>query len=348
MYILLTHGIGAAGGLFARRHKIPAGAMIGSLALVALFCLLFNREQAYPANLRIFVQICSGMVIGSRFTRRDVLELRKMLLPALILVAMLFGFNLLFALLITHVSNMDLMTALFACAPGGVSDLALIAVDFGADTELVTLLQLFRFVFVLTVFPPFMKKRYLSGIASEQRLEKQKEEDQQARQITNRQKSIRLFLSLGVSCAGGLLLRSLHIPAGPIVGAIVGILILSLAFEKIYVPGWLKLAVQISCGCYVGMQLTREALFSIPTLWLPMLLVIVEVLCMAFITAIAIRALTGLDMATCLFSSIPGGIAEMSMIAEDLGLDIPKIVVMHTCRVIAVICIMPQIVHLFA
>jgi len=48
------------------------------------------------------------------------------------------------------------------------------------------------------------------------------------------------------------------------------------------------------------------------------------------------------------FTLPPGGITEMSLIAEEMGLDVSKIVVMHTVRVLATIGLVPLLVTWFS
>lgn len=347
LYLLIAHGAGAAGGLLGKKLRVPAGAMIGAVLAVVLLNNLSGQSMHYPPQWRTAVQILSGSIIGCRFTRKDLREMKTMVLPALILVVMLFGFNLLFAFFISYVSPLGMMTALFASAPGGVTDLALIAADFGADTEIVTLLQLVRFVFVILLFPPLMKKLFLGKpqyrVAPSAKATPHTpiEEDAAA-------KIPRLGATLALAAALGLLFKWFNIPAGPVIGGIVAAIVLNLAAKGAYIPGWLKTAVQIFAGCYIGGQVTQNVVLALRGLVLPMLLVMVEVLVMAFATAAVLRLVYKTSWATSLFSSTPGGIAEMGVIAEEMGLDTPKIVLMHTCRVIAVICMMPILMRLFS
>lgn len=346
LYIVLTHFVGAAGGLFAKKYKIPAGAMIGAMILVVLLNTVVGEAAAYPVNLRVIVQICSGIVIGCRFTRKDLTELRIMLKPVIILVFMLFALNVFFALLISHMTSLSMITSLFACAPGGVSDLALVAVEFGANTEQVTLLQLFRFIFVVSFFPPIMKKYFLKNESNGEKnhvLHKEPEKTE----LTTTQKIMRTVFSICAAGAGGLFFRTLGMPAGAIIGAIIATVATNLVTEKVYFPVRMKVVTQIFAGCYIGSQVDRESILSVGGLVAPMLFLLAEVFFMAFLTSFMINRITKLDSATSLFSCIPGGIAEMGLIAEEMGLDTPKIVLMHTCRVIAVICVMPLIIKIF-
>ena len=48
---------------------------------------------------------------------------------------------------------MDIITALFASAPGGVTDMALIAEDMGADSTKIAGMHSLRLITVIILFP---------------------------------------------------------------------------------------------------------------------------------------------------------------------------------------------------
>ena len=157
LLLVLLHVVGALGGLLLRKLRLPAGALVGAMLGVMIFNSFTTLAPSYPHELRILVQIVSGLVIGTRFSRSDVQSLRTMALPVIVLVTVLLATNLVFAFLMEHFTSLSFMTSFFACAPGGVSDLALVATDFGAVMEHVALLQLFRLSLVIIVFPPMIR-----------------------------------------------------------------------------------------------------------------------------------------------------------------------------------------------
>jgi uncharacterized membrane protein AbrB (regulator of aidB expression) len=55
---------------------------------------------------------------------------------------------------LSKTSELDLITALFACAPGGATDLALIAEEYGANTPKVSIIQTMRVIGVVVFYPP--------------------------------------------------------------------------------------------------------------------------------------------------------------------------------------------------
>ncbi len=344
LQLLIMHAVGTLGGLLARKVRIPAGALIGSLITVIAFNAFTNATIIYPENLRIIIQICSGLVIGCRFTRADIKELRIMFKPVIVLVVFLLLINLIFAYIMAYFSELSLMTAFFACAPGGISDLVIISADFGANPEQVALLQLFRFVFVVSIFPPLMKRLFLKDDIATPLQDIPHKAATKGRFLFSFAMARRMGVSFLVAAIGGICFFLLGIPAGPILGAIAAIIILNLATDSATYPRFFKTAIQLLAGCYIGSKVTLQTLMEGSELLVPLFILVVELFVMAFLTAFVIYKTSKLDFATALFSSTPGGITEMGIIAEEMGLDTPKIVLMHTIRIIAVIGMLPFLV----
>jgi len=353
-YLVLIHAVGLAGGLFAKRLRIPAGALLGSMALVTVFNIAAGSGFHYPPDLRLIVQVAAGAAIGLSFTHADIPALRRLAKPAAILVSMLGGFNILFALLISRLTGFDLITALFATAPGGVSDMALIAADFGANIQKVAILQLFRFVFIVSMFPFIVRKMLqksrgpntgdLEQKEAEIKTESREQKTERPKLRVLIAKSARTLLAAG---AGAALARWLGLPAGGIIGALAATVMLGTIFQAAYLPKWTRTAIQIFAGCFIGSQISPATLIYLQLLFLPMALILAQLMLMTFGTAWVLRRFCKMDRATSLFSSIPGGFMEMNIIAQEMGLPVPEIVLMNTCRLIGVICMMPILLFLF-
>ena len=337
VYLITIHLVGLGGGLLLRRTRVPAGALIGALLSVMIYNSFFEPSTPYPGSLRIFIQILSGLVIGTRFTREDIKTLRSMILPVIILVVTLLATNVIFAYLMERTTSLSFMTSFFACAPGGVSDLALVATDFGAVMEHVALLQLFRLISVIIIFPPMI--RWMLRIDSVPA-----EASSCAIPKPEIRVSKRFYLpTLLAALLGGITFYLMNIPAGPILGAIIAVAVLNLATDSASYPKLLKVLVQVFAGSYIGSRITIQTLTEIQLLLLPALILMVELFFMAFVTAYILHKICRLDWATALFSSTPGGIQEMGLISDELGLETPKIVLMHTFRILAVLGVLPLI-----
>ncbi len=342
LLLILLHVTGALGGLFLRKCRLPAGALVGAMLAVMLFNSFTTALPSYPHNLRLLVQIISGLVIGTRFSRSDVQSLKTMAVPVIVLITVLLMTNLAFAFVMEHTTSLSFMTSFFACAPGGVSDLALVATDFGAVMEHVALLQLFRLILVILVFPPMI--RSMLHIKTPMMGTDGKERSKQG----NGQASLSSFM-LTVLCAlaGGLLFTFLKIPAGAILGSIIAVAMLNITSRRACYPGCLKVIVQICAGTYIGSRITIQTFLEVDILLIPSLILTIELFVMAFLTAYILHKACRMDWATALFSSTPGGIQEMGLISDELGLETPRIVLMHTFRILAVLGVLPFLAGLF-
>lgn len=155
--IAYTLIIAVIGGLIGIKLRIPAGALIGAMIAVAIFNIL-SGKGAMPSNFKLAAQMVVGGMIGLNFTMETVRGLKDLILPAIILVVGLTVFSVLLGLIISKLTGIDLITALFSSAPGGLADMTLISEAYGANTPNVVLLHLTRLITVITVLPLVIKK----------------------------------------------------------------------------------------------------------------------------------------------------------------------------------------------
>ncbi|MBP7401173.1 MAG: AbrB family transcriptional regulator [Clostridia bacterium] len=402
---LLTNAIGAAGGILLFRLKVPAGAMIGSMIAVMVFNI-FAHAAVYPDDIRKYVQIASGILIGCRIQRKDVGELKKVIVPSLLLMLGMFTLNLSFAFLFTRFGGLDINTSLFAAAPGGMSDMALIAEDLGANTAQVAMLQLARILFIISLFPALFKwlaargwrlirrKRPAAGGTADgpgdsgsplaadvsgpaaavgacalapdvcpepgpsaakpdsgarSRLPMGMKLRSAAGSLRIRPASLgRFLLTIGIAVAGGLLFFSFGIPAGAMIGAMLATALFGVLSGKALFPTKLRPLIQISVGAFLGARMTMDSLLSLRDLMIPALIMLVGLIIASLGFGYLIHRITGLSISTCFLASTPGGLAEMSLIAEELGCDAPKVAVMHTFRLMMVILLFPTLLRVLS
>jgi uncharacterized protein len=154
--LTLTLGSAIVLGLIGFKLKVPAGAM--TFAMVAVGALnIFTGKGYMPLNLRRATQVFAGILVGVRMTYADLMALRTVIVPAIILLIGIIIANFLIGYLISKTSGMEIVTALLASAPGGMSDMALIAKDLGGDAPKVAVMQLSRYVCIVAFFPLIIK-----------------------------------------------------------------------------------------------------------------------------------------------------------------------------------------------
>jgi hypothetical protein len=155
--IAFTLLLAAVGGYVGLKLKLPAGALLGAMIAVAVANLGFGYVGQIPSNFRVAAQMVVGGMLGLSITRETVASLRTMLLPAVILVVVMIGTSLIAGWILARVTGWDLATAFFSSSPGGMTEMTLASMSFGADTATVALLQLMRMLSVVSIMPLVLK-----------------------------------------------------------------------------------------------------------------------------------------------------------------------------------------------
>lgn len=151
--LLITAALGAAGAWALYKLRAPAGAMVGAILLVGVFQIATGCGY-FPKAVKPCVQAVAGGFVGQRIGRSDLKELRKIVRPSLQLFTGIVCLSFCTGLLIHHTSPVDTATALLSSMPGGITDVALISADVGADPAQSTALQLVRYLIAILILPP--------------------------------------------------------------------------------------------------------------------------------------------------------------------------------------------------
>ena len=155
--ILLTLFIGCCGGFLAMRAKVPAGAIVGAMFFVALFNI-FTDLAFFPWQSKVIIQSIAGAFIAVPLTLDKIKAMRSILKPAVIAVTGMLLMSIIMAWVSFTVSSIDPLTAFFASAPGGITDIVLISTDVGADPLQVSLIHSIKIFFVLGLMPLLCKR----------------------------------------------------------------------------------------------------------------------------------------------------------------------------------------------
>ena len=349
MPFFITILIGFIGSHIALKLKFPAGAMTGSLFAVAIFNII-TGDAYIPQNIKIITQISTGTFIGAKITSADIKGLKDIFFPAIFLVISMAIFNFIMGFFIYYTTNIDIVTALFATAPGGITDMSILSYDFGADSSKVAILQLIRVISVLGFFPFFIK--FL--VKKFDKAGQNKPSSYNGININTKKKlpfSIMLKKSLITVFIGvitGLLGFFLKIPAGAMSIAMTGTALYNIFSNNAYMPLKLRQFIQTFAGALIGAKMTMADVISLKSIAIPVLVVIIGFSLMNFILGMFIYKITDFSVQTSLFSAAPGGISDMSIIAGELGADTPKVAVMQFCRLVSVIAFYPILIKIIS
>lgn len=158
--LALTAAIAAAGILIGHWSKLPAGALLCTMAIGAVLNLSDIARVSPPRLIMIPAYMVIGWRIGLGFTR-ETLSTTARALPRLVLAsAVLLAFGGAMAWLLVRFAGVDPLTAYLATSPGGMDAVAVIASTSAANAPFVMALQVVRFLMVMIAGPALA--RYLA------------------------------------------------------------------------------------------------------------------------------------------------------------------------------------------
>lgn len=352
MWFFITFFVGLIGAGIALKYKVPAGAMIGSLFAVAIFSII--TEKAYlPQSYKIIAQISTGTFIGARIKYNDIIELKKVFKPALIMIILMALINFIMGYFLYKSSNIDMKTALFCTAPGGIMDMTLIAYDFGADTSKVAVMQMMRLVSVMCLIPLLIKgvikyyksKSPINNIEKPQPLKKIISENKKEHlPFIIDLKRIGITMTIGV--ISGFIGYFAGIPAGAMSISMAGTAAYNIKTNKAFMPIKLRQFIQVLGGALIGAKITMGDLLGLKTIAIPVIIVISGFCLMNLILGIMVYKISDFNIPTSMFSAAPGGISDIAIIAGELGADTPKVAVMQFIRLVCVIAFYPILIKI--
>ena len=150
------------GPFIARKLKLPAAFLLGSLILTAIAHIAGWSNSSPPTGLVAAAQVILGTAIGCRFTGTDYGEITRVIKisvgSAFILMSTAVGAG----LLLSEITGLPWYLVTLAYAPGGLAEMSLIAFGIGQDVPFVATHHLCRIGMVILLAPIAFKliKKY--------------------------------------------------------------------------------------------------------------------------------------------------------------------------------------------
>ncbi|WP_029770810.1 AbrB family transcriptional regulator [Pseudogulbenkiania sp. MAI-1] len=312
----------AAGLLAALRVPLPW--LVGPLLATASGRLGGVALQG-PRWGRAAGQAVIGTALGLYFTP---LVMRPLLglLPYLLLAG-LFAFVLavLGGALLQRLSGLDRGSAFFACMPGGASEMANLAEHHGVRVDRVAAAHSLRMLLVVIVIPALYT---LSGVHGGDLYH--------AAGRALHYPGLALLCVLGL--AAGWVWSRLGQPNPWMLGPLVVTALLTAnGIELSALPPWASPTAQLLIGCSLGSRFSPEFLRVAPRFLTAVAVTSGVLLLVAAAFGWGLAWLSGLNPATAMLGTTPGGIAEMCLTANALQLGVPVVTAFHVGRVLCVL-----------
>jgi len=153
-----------------------------------------------------------------------------------------------------------------------------------------------------------------------------------------------------LGAAGSAVFTLIHFPAGSMVGALLFITAFNLSPYSNNVsipPNKYYNYAQIGMGCVIGTSFTRESFLSIPDLAYPIILITLLIMSTSIVLAWIFSKLFKWDFLTGFLSIIPGGLAPMVIIADQVKADVVVVSSLQLLRLLIAVLVIPIIYSFF-
>lgn len=338
--IILTLLVAFAAGFLFMKFKVPGGMMIGAVIGSCVFNVITGNAQM-PPYAKTLAQIVAGAFIGSSVEKDDLRQMKSIFKTAAFVISSYFAINVICGFLIMKTGNVDPLTALLSCAPGGLSDIPIIADDMGADNSKVLVLQFVRYLLGLGVFPSL-----LNLIPNEDAAEVSGKTG-----ANKEKKPINIpntLLTFAVAGAAGLLGKYLGVTGGTMAFATIGAIVFKYFCPKAEMHRSIRKAAQLLSGAYVGSTIGIVQIMDMKRLALPAVMLVICYSLGAAMMGTFLYRKKIFKKREAYLASIPAGASDMALIADDLQIHNIKIVLLQVMRMIVVISIFPTLLELVA
>lgn len=337
---LLTMIIACAFGYLFLKFKVPGGMMVGSIVAISILSITTGRAYI-PSIGRVVAQIIAGAFIGVSVEKSDLTRLKFIFKPAALLITGMLILNIISGFLIYKFSSLDLMTSLMSAVPGGISDIPIVSAEMGADASKVVVMQFIRLLVGIGIFPAMIAK------ITEGKGNKQYQDDEVYKRVKSESNDMKSFIMTSVTAGFlGVIGRFTGIPAGAIIFSMSSVIILKLSTEKACMPRWMKRLAQVLAGAYIGSSIQYTDVMEVKSLFVPSIILILGYLFACISIGSLMHKKFNLSIREAMLAATPAGASDMALIAADIGVESADVIVLQIIRLVTVVSIFPQVVHL--
>ncbi|MFO8191383.1 MAG: AbrB family transcriptional regulator [Bacillota bacterium] len=155
---ILLFLLGSLGWVLFSKLRIPVAPFLGSLAILTILRTLGVDVPLSPAWLFPFMQVLIGIRIGTMVNRNNILALRTMIIPAMIIILWVQSIIFIMGTIMANQTSLDLPTALLSFSMAGVVEMTIIGMDVNADLGFIIMMQMARLLITFILFPIIIRK----------------------------------------------------------------------------------------------------------------------------------------------------------------------------------------------
>jgi len=155
LFVTIALALGSA--WFGWRFRIPGGTLLLPIFVGLALKMTGLAPIVLPPSLLAVSYAVLGWTIGIRFTPEVVAHAWRVFPRVLASILLLVTVCGLFAVALSYLHGVDLLTAFLATSPGGADSVAILAASTNVNVQFVMAMQLTRFFMVLMISPALAK-----------------------------------------------------------------------------------------------------------------------------------------------------------------------------------------------
>jgi uncharacterized protein len=329
-----TLAIGAVGGGLLGLAKFPAGWLSGAIIAVAIAALA-RRPVRVPMLLGQAANIVLGISLGASVTPDSVARMASWPASLAVLALAMACGSAAVVFYLCKMHDWDVLSALFASSPGGLSQALAMAAETGSDLRSVAMVQAMR-VLVLSAGLPLCFAAF--GITGSRPMLNAA--------VATAASMEELALLVVAATLGALVAYRLRLPGGLLVGAMaVSGVLHATGLVKVNLPLPAAIVAFIVMGSIIGARFAGTDIWLLRRLTVVGLGALAVGTAVASVFAVAASVLLSLPVGDVVMAFAPGALEAMTTLAFALNLDPAYVGTHHIARLIFVSLVVPFVVH---
>lgn len=313
---------------------LPGSRLMGPIFTIGVFNIL-GGTLALSSWWETIFSVLLGIFFGMRINKELILNFKKIALPLILLVFWYIGLTVINGNILQGLSNFDKATSFLSVIPGGLGEVSIMAIDYKADLMTVTSFQILRLITII-VMVPFLVQRYAS---------KRKSAPEDVNYVKKEDEPLKMLFLSAFAILGGLLFNYFELPAAFLTGSLFFSAIASSTMPSLIQrpPDILNNFAQLGMGAVIGTSFNRESFISVMDSIVIILLITAITVASSFFLAYIFNKVFKWNYLTCFLGVVPGGIAPIMILADQIEIDIGLVAIMQIVRLITAVMIIPFI-----
>jgi hypothetical protein len=323
----LTLCIGAFGGFLMWLAHMPLAWLLGAMLATAI-CAFAGVPVSLPKHARPPMTAVIGAMLGTSFSPDTFGHVSAWIVSLSGLIAFIVITGTLAFAYFRYLAKLDPVTAYFSAMPGGLVEMITLGAEKGGDERMIALIHAAR-IFLVVLALPFLIQTF-TGVAIDRT---------GVVSAGETAVSVADVLWFAGAVIGGVALGTvLRLPARFLVGPMLASAVLHLAgVTDFELPAIALAAAQVVIGATIGCRFANASPRMVVRAMVLSAGATVLMLLSTLMFAGLLSFMGGDRLIAYVLAYSPGGVAEMSLIALSLNVEVPFVVLHHVVRVLTVV-----------